>query len=177
MHIMWRAISPSRHFLKGLATAGEQQQIFKIESNLHQIVDALFTCSQEDKDLFNQMNLGKLPITVIPNGMIIPAARYDAGVHREVPLYILFCGSLSSVPNAEGLYWFANNIWPIVIKEFPALKLLFVGSGIIPQKYEDVVNIDSIDVVGAVPDVKRIITNRQIAVVPLLTGSGTRLKF
>ncbi len=162
--------------LKGEVSRDVQQQIFNTESNLHQRIDALLTCSEEDKDMFDKMNQGKLPIAVVPNGMIIPGTLYDNGVRLTVPQYILFCGSLSSVPNAEGLYWFCNKIWPMVIKEFPVLKLLVVGSGILPEKYKDVIDTGSIEMLGTVPDVKPYYNKSAIAVVPLLTGSGTRLK-
>jgi glycosyltransferase involved in cell wall biosynthesis len=146
------------------------------ESNLEKIVNAVITCSENDKKRFEQLNAGKLVVEVVPNGITIPERRFDAGVQQDQPEYLLFCGSLWSLPNAEGLYWFCKNIWPIILHELPTLKLLIIGAGDLPEKYLDIKETQNIEFTGAVEDVKTWYNCATIAVVPLLTGSGTRLK-
>lgn len=163
-------------FKKGEISEKRMLEVSMTEHNLYKEVDALFTCSQNDKEGFAALNKNRLLMEVIPNGVSVPDQTFDKGVNMNVPEYILFCGSLWSIPNAEGLQWFADTVWPLVINQFPHLKLLIVGSGELPEKYSGLYQKNSFEFSGAVPDVKPCYNKAGIAVVPLLTGSGTRLK-
>lgn len=146
------------------------------ESNLNKVVDAVITCSQKDKEILEEMNNGKLVANVVPNGVNIPEKMYNEEVYQDQPNSILFCGSLWSIPNAEGLYWFCKKIWPLVLKELPNLKLLVVGVGELPAKFAEIKGTPNMELIGVVEDVKLWYQKSAISVVPLLTGSGTRLK-
>lgn len=157
-------------------TSNQLNSYHDFESNLYKKVNAIFTCSSDDRDTFDQMNSGKLKIAVVPNGVNIPEKKYNAAVNEQIPQFLLFCGSLSSVPNAEGLHWFCKKIWPQILSEFPDLKLLVVGIGELPEKYSDAYSTPSVEFTGTVEDVKPWYNKVAVSVVPLLTGSGTRLK-
>ena len=146
------------------------------ESKLYKTVNAIFTCSDDDKEIFEKMNQGKLRVEVVPNGVNIPKRKYDEAVKEQIPRFLIFCGSLWSIPNSEGLHWFCQKIWPLVLKEYSDLKLLVVGIGELPKKYSIVYETPSIEFTGTVDDVKPWYNKATISVVPLLTGSGTRLK-
>lgn len=146
------------------------------ESQLYKTVNAIFSCSQDDKNIFEQMNDRKLKVEVVPNGVNIPTKKYNEAVNGQIPRFLIFCGSLWSIPNAEGLHWFCKKIWPMILIEFPDLKLLVVGIGELPEKYAEAYDTPSTEFTGAVDDVKPWYNKAAISVVPLLTGSGTRLK-
>jgi glycosyltransferase involved in cell wall biosynthesis len=152
------------------------QGYYDFENNLHKKVDAIFTCSEDDRKTFEGMNKGQLKVSVVPNGVDIPEKKHDDAVNQQIPRFLIFCGSLWSIPNAEGLHWFCQKIWPLVLKEFPRLILLVVGIGKLPEKYSEAYNMPSIEFSGAVEDVKSWYNRAAVSVVPLLTGSGTRLK-
>jgi glycosyltransferase involved in cell wall biosynthesis len=150
--------------------------IWKAESTLYKNVDALLTCSENDRSDFLKMNEHKLSkATVISNGVTI-GHMYDEGVKQVVPEYILFCGALWTPPNSEGLFWFYKNIWTRIKSIFPLLKLLIVGSGQLPTRYGELYKDTSLVFTGSVEDVKPLYNKASIAIVPLLSGSGTRLK-
>lgn len=157
-------------------TSNEMKSYRDVESNLYKKVNAIFTCSNDDKDIFDQMNNGRLKIAVVPNGVNVPEKKYNAAVNEQIPRFLLFCGSLSSIPNAEGLHWFCKKIWPQILQAFPGLKLLVVGIGKLPEKYSGVYSTLSIEFTGAVDDVKPYYNKAAVSIAPLLTGSGTRLK-
>jgi glycosyltransferase involved in cell wall biosynthesis len=150
--------------------------IIKAEVNLHKNVNAIFTCSLEDKKAFVKVNQEKLKVGVVPNGVNVPEEKYNDAVNEEIPRFLIFCGSLWSIPNAEGLHWFCKKIWPLVLDESSDLKLLVVGIGKLPGKYSEVYETPSVQFTGAVDDVKPWYNKAAVSVVPLLTGSGTRLK-
>lgn len=150
--------------------------INKVERSLYKNVNAILTCSKKDLDDFVRMNDNRLSAVVIPNGVSVVNNLFDEGVNQDIPEYILFCGTLWSTPNNEGLLWFYNTIWPTVKKFFPRLKLLVVGSGIAPYSLQSLINDTSLQFTGTVDDVKPWYNKSAVAVVPLLSGSGTRLK-
>ena len=149
---------------------------YDYESQLYKTVNAIFACSGEDKNTFEELNNHKLKVEVVPNGVNIPLEKYDAAVKEPIPRFLIFCGSLWSIPNAEGLHWFCKDIWPFVLQEFPHLKLLVVGTGELPEKYSKTYKAPSVEFIGAVEDVRPWYNKASVSVVPLLTGSGTRLK-
>lgn len=157
-------------------SAKQLQGYYDFENNLYKKVDAIFTCSEDDRKIFEEMNKGRLKVSVVPNGVNIPGKKNDEAVNEQIPRFLIFCGSLWSIPNAEGLDWFCQKIWPIVLKEFPDLKLLVVGIGTLPQNYAEAYHTPSSEFSGAVDDVKPWYNKAAVSVVPLLTGSGTRLK-
>ncbi len=162
---------------KGEITKKQLDSILNIEINLHKTVDAVFACSERDANELIEMNNGNLAIEVVPNGVAIPENCYNQAVASEgVPEYIMFCGSLWSIPNAEGLAWFCDKVWPSVLNKFPELKLLVVGSGELPTKYSHIKQAEGVSFTGEVEDVKTWYNKAAISIVPLLTGSGTRLK-
>lgn len=148
----------------------------KVESNFYKILDGIFCCSDDDKAELIRINKEDLPISVVPNGVVIPDNILIKGVSEENPENILFCGSLWSTPNAEGLLWFCQKIWPIVLSEFPHLNLLVVGSGEIAEKFIAIKSTPNLQLIGFVDNLEPWYDKSAISIVPLLTGSGTRLK-
>ena len=166
-----RAIGVEKYGMKKEYLSGAQT----MESSLYKTVDALLTCSSNDRDDFIKMNDHQLLAGVIPNGVSVGNLS-DAGVRQDVPMYILFCGALWSPPNNEGLFWFYKAVWPSVTKAFPDLKLLVVGIGELPQDMDELKNDTSLQFTGAVDDVTPWYNKATVAIVPILSGSGTRLK-
>lgn len=155
-----------KEYLKGIQ---------KAEENMHATVDAIFACSKEDRNDFLIMNQKPISIEIIPNGVNVEDI-YNDGVMEDEPTSILFCGSLNSDPNSEGLLWFYNNCWKKVKEKFPLLKLLVVGSGEMPISLLEMNKDNSIIFSGMVDDVRPWYNKASIVIVPLLSGSGTRLK-
>lgn len=151
------------------------KKVQKTEASLHKKVAAIFTCSEEDRLQFLEMNNNKVEAIVVPNGVTV-SKMHDKGVKQNYPEYILFCGALWTSANSEGLYWFYKKIWLQVKNIFPLLKLLIVGSGKLPTKYKDLAKDTSLVFTGSVDDVKPWYDKASLAIAPLLTGSGTRLK-
>lgn len=149
--------------------------IKKGESNLHKNINALIVCSEQDRKVFSVMNQHKLTTKVIANGVNI-GKMFDEVVRQKDPESILFCGSLSFAPNSQGLLWFYKNIWHSIKKSFPQLKLLVVGSGELPAESIFLKKDPSLIFSGPVEDVKPWYNKAGLSIVPLLSGSGTRLK-
>ena len=78
------------------------------------------------------------------------------------------------LPNLESIRWFLDEVWPVVHREVPRAKLYLAGRKM-PERWMKT-HIDGVSVVGEVPDAMYFIGSKKINVVPLLSGSGIRVK-
>lgn len=131
--------------------------------------DAIVCISPIDADLFRNNGCHK-PITSIPFG-ITPEPLEHIDVE---PASLFHLGSMDWMPNIEGIDWFLQNVWPKLHSELPQTRLYLAGRKM-PQRLIDS-QIDGVSVVGEVADALYFIASKQINIVPLLSGSGIRVK-
>jgi len=88
---------------------------------------------------------------------------------------IIFSGNLEYHPNIEAVRWFRSDIWPRIREKSPTLEWRLIGKN--PEAVARWTRGDDrIRVIGSVADAVAEIARAKIAVVPLLSGSGTRFK-
>lgn len=106
-----------------------------------------------------------------PSGVSSDAVSPDAP-HSD----LVFIGSMDYLPNIQGVHWFVERVLPLIHASRPDTTVALVG------KYPDssiqalTVKDSRIRVTGTVPDVRPYLWNAEASIVPLLAGSGTRLK-
>ena len=112
-------------------------------------------------------------VRVYPNA--IPAPHFPgrrAPGHEKV---IVFSGNLEYHPNLAAVRFFRSEVWPRLRAEWPNLIWRLVGKN--PEAIRAVVAGDPrIEIRGPVDDAVSELARADIAVVPLLAGSGTRFK-
>jgi glycosyltransferase involved in cell wall biosynthesis len=87
----------------------------------------------------------------------------------------VFTGNLGYQPNIAAVRHFHEAIWPLLRERVPDLVWRIAGKN--PQAIAHIVNGDArIHVTGPMDDAIAILAAAKIAVVPLLSGSGTRFK-
>lgn len=112
-------------------------------------------------------------VEVVENGV---DTAYFAGLRDGAPARrIVFVGSMDYAPNIEGSVWFARELWPAVRASAPHLVFSIVGAKPAPA-VQALASLPGVEVTGTVPDVRPYYRDALAAVVPLQTGSGTRLK-
>jgi glycosyltransferase involved in cell wall biosynthesis len=88
---------------------------------------------------------------------------------------IVFSGNLEYQPNISAIRYFRNSIWPFVRARCPLLTWEIIGKN--PHSITGIVQGDDrIRIIGPVDDAVAAIGGAAVAVVPLLAGSGTRIK-
>jgi len=90
---------------------------------------------------------------------------------------MLFVGGFKHPPNADGVLWFAAEIWPRIRKELPDAGFFVAGS----SPTEDVLELDGKDgihVLGFVSDeeLEQLYCSTRLTVVPLRYGAGVKGK-
>jgi polysaccharide biosynthesis protein PslH len=133
--------------------------------------DALFVTSERDKELFSK-SLSNVPMYVIPNG--VDATYFTPSENQPEPYSLVFTGMMGYVPNYDGVLYFLDEIFPIIKKRIPQVKIYIVGNR--PPKHLCQRASDNIIITGYTDDVRPFINRGSVYVVPLRMGSGTRLK-
>ena len=78
------------------------------------------------------------------------------------------------MPNEEGIRWFINEVLPKTVEKVPNFVYHLAGRSM--PEWLTTMKDPHIDVVGEVPDAKAFVANHDVAIVPLLSGSGIRIK-
>jgi glycosyltransferase involved in cell wall biosynthesis len=147
--------------------------IKEAESSLNTLIDYVFTCSNSDLEQLRVMNKGVLHGTVIPNGVRVPP---DLPEKSKETGNLFFCGSLDYSPNREGLLWFCKEVFPLILEQKPFVKLMVIGKGDPGEELLELLKNEAVIFYGKVDKLEGYYRKAAVAVVPLLTGSGTRLK-
>lgn len=88
---------------------------------------------------------------------------------------IVFTGTMSYRPNAEGVCWFVREVWPELRKQSPQLTFVIVGRDP-TRSVLRLARIDGVEVIGAVPDVRPYLAAASLAVAPLHMARGVQNK-
>ena len=89
---------------------------------------------------------------------------------------LLYVGTLSYEPNREALRWFIQSVFPAFASRYPDARLLVVGRFPDEATKELCGSRPDVELHSDVPDVKPYYERARAVVVPVLTGSGTRIK-
>lgn len=129
--------------------------------------NAVVVCSEQDKELLGGGNT----VFVVPNGFNMPVRKAESTIPDSGRLG--FIGHLEYGPNRDGLIWFRDSIWPLILREKPDMRLRIVGR--FPQE-QNVVSADGFDYLGFVEDPTDEMRTWSAMVVPIPYGGGTRIK-
>ena len=88
---------------------------------------------------------------------------------------IFFIGALDWLPNQEGLLWFLDKVFDQLIKTVPQLTFHVAGRNA-PHSFIEKLQHPGIVYHGEVEDARKFMQAYRVMVVPLLTGSGIRIK-
>lgn len=112
----------------------------------------------------------RVPVATLPVGVEVPAEPPPIGD----PAAILHLSAMDWWPNREGLAWFLSEVWPCVRAVSPGATLRLAGRGM--GEFARGLRIGGVLVEGEVPDAAAFLRSGAILVVPLLSGSGVRVK-
>lgn len=107
---------------------------------------------------------------VVPNGVDLP----DQMGWRPGSRRILFVGNLGYPPNADAARVLIEQVLPRVRGAFPDAQVDLVGPGV--DVVADLARRPGVNVAGFVEDLAPLYDGAEVAVAPLRSGSGTKLK-
>jgi glycosyltransferase involved in cell wall biosynthesis len=132
--------------------------------------DIIVPVTEDDGKLFKDLGC-TVPVVSSPAG--IDTALWTPSENASLnKCYHL--GSLEWMPNQEAMWWFINEIWPGIKSQFSNLEFYLAGKNM-PSSFKQL-KLDGIHVVDYVADATEFVSDKGINIVPLLSGSGIRLK-
>ena len=129
--------------------------------------DLLLAASAADAALLPSPNT-----VVYPNA--VPSRPQPPAVPDKAPV-VVFSGNMEYHPNIQAVRWFAREIWPLVQNARPDVEWLLLGKNESAVRHL-VAHLPGVRFTGMVEDAVAELSRASVAVVPLLSGSGTRLK-
>ena len=128
---------------------------------------AATVCSDDDRRYLSDL----ANVVTVPNGFAVPPAAPN---HRPgKPPRLGFIGLLGWAPNADGIEWFVDEVWPLVKTDVPEARFRVVGAGS-PRDYSKAG--PDIDCLGYLDDPTAEIASWSAMIVPVRMGGGTRVK-
>lgn len=175
--ILRRLASAERNPAKRLMLALEARKLAAFEVSICRRFDRVTWVTQEDYTAVSDVapagqqvpNHGVLPICASPEDEP-PIQRTAAG--RRVT----FLGGLHYPPNAQGILWFAEHIFPRVLAQAPDAVLTVMGKQPPDGLHTLGIPAANLEVTGYVDDPRPYLAETAAFVVPLLAGGGMRVK-
>ena len=142
----------------------------EFELNALETVDGVAAITRKDAALFRKYC--SKPVIDIPFGVYPEQFKPKYEIEGKPRFYHI--GSMSWMPNEEGIRWFVDEVLPKTVEKVPDFIYHLAGRSM-PEWLTTMKN-PHVDVIGEVPDAKEFVTNHDVAIVPLLSGSGIRIK-
>ena len=146
------------------------ERLFEFEVDQLESYDLLISITDKDLEKYRELGYTK-PGVSSPAGLDLD--KYTMKPVKEVSS-LSFIGSLDWMPNLNGLKWFINNVWPIVSEKNPDLKFHVAGRNL--DTALDNISAHNLIIEGEVDCAKEFISEHNIMIVPLFSGSGIRVK-
>ena len=170
-----------RNFLKRFYMDIQLKKTLRYEASVCRKITRCFVCSDVDKRYLLRMAKDAHVVSV-PNGVDV---EYFGGkswivgsqhkFSQDIPT-IIFVGTLDYGPGGTAVRYFCEDIFPLIQLNVPDVRFLVVGQN--PPKYLQLLAEQNKNIVltGRVDDIRPYVAQAQVFVVPLQSGSGTRLK-
>jgi glycosyltransferase involved in cell wall biosynthesis len=147
------------------------ERLKKYELKTLQELDAIVPITNHDAGILKQLGI-QVPMFVSPTGIDLEQYPMDRS-QLEWPS-VFHLGALDWQPNQQAVQWFLEQVWPALHERFPNLTFYLAGRNM-PDWILNL-NQKGVIVAGEVDSAIDFINSKGIMAVPLLAGSGMRIK-
>jgi len=165
---LWRE-TPS--FFKRIYLRNLANRVERFEKNQINKYDTIVPITQRDADVYEKLGNRK-PYFVAPTGIF--AKDFNSHTFKgEQSIYHI--GGLDWAPNQQGIIWFIDNCWHQIKAKYPKLRFRIAGRNA-PSWFIQKLSVPGVEFVGEVESSEEFMNANGIMIVPLLAGSGMRIK-
>ena len=163
---MTERFTPRRRYLQFLA---RRLKVYETEqiNRFHQV----FAISEQDRQSIVRFGC-QTALEVFP--VALDFEKYVADTTKASFPTLFHLGAMDWRPNKEGLEWFLDEIWPDIEELSSELRFYIAGKNMQPEFFE--YDSENLVVEGEVFDAVEFMNSKAIMIVPLLSGSGMRVK-
>jgi glycosyltransferase involved in cell wall biosynthesis len=156
----------------GPVLSWQARKVLAAETQALSAFDACIAVSGTDGEALQAL-APPLRVAVVPNGV-------DLEGFRETPVdpsshILAFCGAMDWAPNADAAAFFAREVLPRIRQSQPQVQFQIIGRNP-PASLVRRLTSEAVQFSGTVADVRPYLAAARLVVVPLRSGSGTRLK-
>lgn len=131
-------------------------------------------------DLVTLSALPEMEQIGLPNGRLLQNCAPPDIVQRSArgrdSERIIFVGTLEYLPNAHGICWFLETVWPRLKAARPAVSLDIVGACFNANMHPRFILPPGVRFHGFVEDTASLWEEAALLIVPIFAGGGTRIK-
>ena len=173
-HLIWERLSKqTRNPLKKLAYQYLAKTLKRFELSLFHKIDGYMPITEVDYRYFKE-KFPNLPAKVIPFAVTLSNYPYQEHAFDKNNISLFHIGSMNWQPNIEGMKWFLNHVWNKITRKHPNLTLVLAGKG--NKAVFGKETLSNVQIFDFVDDAQQFMNRHTIMVVPLLSGSGMRIK-
>jgi len=179
--VFQRLAAGERNLLKRWLWRREARRLADYELAQLAAFDQTFFVSREDREAIAALADPAQRRRLEATSLVLPIC-VDTGAIAPVEAVsdarrVTFLGTLFWPPNAEGVLWFADRVWPLVLARHPQARLTLIGKQPPAAVLDRVRRLgSSVEITGYVADPRPLLAQTAAFVVPLLSGGGMRVK-
>ncbi len=171
--IWWRVAESTKNILKKTYLRHLAKTLKHYEMKIINQFHGIATITERDARFFKDHDCN-VPITDITFG--VEKSRFEDCTQDILPEEGSFfhIGSMDWIPNQEGIKWFLDEVWDNFYKSHPKARFYLAGRNM----PEWLINMqkEGVEVLGEVDNAMDFMRSKSIMLVPLLSGSGIRIK-
>ena len=160
------AIETIRAGARAILNARDKRCWERLQRLITKEATATVVCSALDRTRLDAAN-----VEVIPNGYVDPGLRtYSPKMVRR----LVMVGNFTYGPNLSGAEWMIKEVLPKLRQMVPGVDIRLVG--LHDERLTAISTVRGVTIVGEVDEIGPELSSARGVVVPLQTGSGTRIK-
>jgi len=169
---IWQNLAHYSEGIKKVYFKACAKGLLKHELNQFDKLDLLIPISETDSIKYEKLGYSGVRET-IPVGVELISNKQDKDIRSQIKR-IGYIGSLDWKPNLEGLNWFFDKIWNKILQAYPDVEFHLAGRNL--EKDNPIVRQKNLVYHGEIEDAQAFIADLDIILVPLMSGSGIRVK-
>lgn len=169
-HLIWKRNAEHAMFVKKQYLKLLADRLKNYEESILPQYDAVVSISSVDADYFKKFNK---KVCVASTGIDVEINSQDISFQEKTVFHL---GSLDWMPNQEGVKWFLNEVWPLVLQKDASFQFKLAGRNISDSFLEFAQGFQNVEFVGEVENAREFMVENGLMIVPLKAGSGVRIK-
>lgn len=158
-----------------LAWALNLPHLKRVEFDVWRDARRVFDISMDDLSWWRRQGFANgewLPPLVDPT----KASGLSAPVEVAPIFDVGYLGNLRTPNNVEGVLWFLNEVWPLVLSKKPDARMLLAGSTPVDLVIDAVRSTSGVELRSNPPDVVPVLRDATVLINPVFGGSGVNVK-
>jgi sugar transferase (PEP-CTERM/EpsH1 system associated) len=168
----WTDYARRARFPWSMVYRSEGRRLRRFEESCLDAFDATVLITDRERNLLDP-HQSCASLHVIPNGATLPLEAPKPA--SQCGPIVGFLGAMDYRPNVEGICWFADRVWPRVLRCVRDARLLIVGRNPV-RRVRRLARLPGVEVTGEVDNVRRYLLQCRAVIAPMHIARGLQNK-